>query len=140
MVMFNFDHLRQLADFWFWKTSGYSLPVKYRPMLQSNTNYQKTLKSSVSRLLWAWQCSPMENYVVLLQGFNLFSLLDFVLCVVHIKKKVSSSSWLDGMPVVKALVLTSNPGYQNLLLPERLRTAGLKNTSRKLFFIFPKNI
>jgi len=82
----------------------------------------------------------MDNCVVLLQGFNLFSLLDFVLCVVHIQKEVSSSSWLDGMPVVKALVLTSNPGYQNLLLPERLRTAGLKNTSRKLFFIFPKNI
>jgi hypothetical protein len=34
-------------------------------------------------------------------------------------KKVSSSSWLDGMPVVKALVVTSSPGDQNLRLPER---------------------
>jgi hypothetical protein len=59
------------------------------------------LTRSVQRWFWAWQCSPTENCVVLLQGFNFFSLFNYVSALNL--KITHPSSVLDGMPVANPI-------------------------------------
>ncbi len=54
------------------------------------------LRNFVGRWLWAWQCSPAENYVVLLQGLIFFLPFD---SVSTINLKNPRSLVPDGMPV-----------------------------------------
>lgn len=68
--------------------------------------------SSSRRLLWAWQCSPTKNCVVLLQGFLIFSLFDFV-SPLNLKTKPPSSA-PDGVPVVSFIFSAREVLWSNL--------------------------